>query len=246
MLDITLKEVFEDSDVLEAFVEFCKVQHASENLDFYNAVTKYKDDFANILKEEGKDTVLPPARKTQVNQGKILQKLFGKKFTPSEKSEKKAEKMVDKAREHRRSVERPSSPLGGGATPSTKDERVLKLASQIYSEFLTEDSPSWVCISLETTKQIKDVIEGSTALSVTIFDEAQKHVFANMESDLLPRFVKAFNSSTNNSTTRNAQSDGLALNKPSERPAGGSLRYQPSEEMQKRFEKLKIKKSGDA
>ena len=237
-LEITLKEVFDDSDVLEAFVEFCKVQHASENLDFYNAVTKYKDDFVTILKEEGKE-VQP--RKTQVNQGTILQKLFGKKFTPSEKSEKKAEKMVDKAREHRRSVERPASPMGTVA--STKDERVLKLASQIYSEFLTEDSPSWVCISLETTKQIKDVIEGSTALKITIFDEAQKQVFANMESDLLPRFTKAFNSSVSGGT-RNAQSDGSALNKSSERNVG-SLRYQPTEEMQKRFEKLKIKKSGE-
>lgn len=216
--DLTLRQIFDDPILLEGFVQFCKVQHCSENLLFYNAATAFKEvaedaaraqDLGKKVEAESIALTSSPGgggSSRSFSKGKSLSKFFaGMSF--SSKNEPKADDLVKRASAHRKSVSSGAVPPPAPLSPQsarnlggvTNDEEVLKLASKIYFDFLTEESESWVCISLDIAARIKVKIETLTALPAGLFDEAQKQVFANLESDVLPRYLKSFNTTTTSS-----------------------------------------------
>jgi len=68
---------------------------------------------------------------------------------------------------------------------------IINQAYKIYNRFLKSNAPQWVCIDIETVKDIEEILEEYPGkVDHKLFTQAQEETLHTLEQDLMPRFVK--------------------------------------------------------
>lgn len=210
----TLKAVLDDAVLAEGFAQFCAVQHAKENLDFYADVERFRLD----AEAAAGGVVSPPAQK----RAGMLSRLLG--VGGAGKSPATADKTLSPRAGDRKTLTGGDAAAAAALAAMPLPER----ARRIFDEYLKPDSPKWVCIDLALSKSLEEQLKTADASVVTssFFTVAQKQVFDNMEKDLLPRFLRSFEDS------RRDTQEALFATSPR-----GSTRFFPNAEQREAMQK---------
>lgn len=77
-----------------------------------------------------------------------------------------------------------------GEKEAENQHQMYEMARQLYFTFLDEStSKQWICLPAECTTRVKQELSSGSA-SCNMFDEAQRHVFADMKQIIFPQYLK--------------------------------------------------------
>jgi len=180
---LSLKKIMDEPTLMKGFADFCRIQHASENVEFWLAVDIFRESFRDSSDSPVPGSPLSPARKSGrrtfwasiASQG--MQRIGSAKSLAEEQA-------------------KPESVT------------VLTQATKIYRDFLAPNADKWVCVDQIELDEIKRKLDSGVAgiVDYKVFDTVQKQVFTNMEKDLLPRFSRTFELDETPTVFQNPQS----------------------------------------
>jgi hypothetical protein len=243
---LTLRQVFNDPILARGFDEFCKVQHADENILFYKSVETFRELAVNEerMQSSGGGTSSVNGTDSSSNEKKSRIPLLSRMFGGATGSTRN----VNTTTTTTSTITEITPPDGGNTTtnstippniasataamsPKGSSRKGLiahvpidirDRAQVVFEDFLTPASKKWVCIDLGLSEKMEEHLKTRAPLDSTFFDAAQKQVFDNMEKDLLPRFLKAFE----DARIRELQGGPISISSPR-----GSVRYIPSADL---------------
>lgn len=183
---------------------------SAKNFDFYVAVEKLKADAEAEAGGAGGN-----GSATSPTPGGGRKAAWWKMFTGAGKGAGGSKDVASP----RQGKDRKSA-IPGSLEPFVLGDRV----QAVFDEYLRPDSPKWVCIDLPLSQSLEARVKDKANMTPSIFNEAQKQVYDNMEKDLLPRFLKSFEM---DARVKDMQG-GEPINMVSPR---GSVRFFPSSEL---------------
>jgi len=68
---------------------------------------------------------------------------------------------------------------------------MLRDAVRIFSTFLEDGAAHWACTSPQIVSDIRAQLKSGNAVDISLFNKAQATVYATMQTDTFPRFLKA-------------------------------------------------------
>jgi len=199
---LTLKKIMEEPVLLKGFSDFCKVQHAYENLDFWLAVETFRELFRG---DDATGSIPPnPGSPLSPNSRKSIRRTFWSMTSTLPR--------IGSARSFEEGTK--DSPKGGDVT-------LLGQAKRIFQEYLAPHADKWVCVDQAESDEIKRKLDAGNQdlLDFRLFDVVQKQVYINMEKDLVPRFAKTFEIEEETTVFQPSQ------------PVRGSVRFVPDQKL---------------
>lgn len=71
------------------------------------------------------------------------------------------------------------------------NDTIVEQARKVYERFLKPGATQWVCIDIETVRDIEEMLDDTPSLvDHRLFMQAQEETLQTLEQDLMPRFVK--------------------------------------------------------
>lgn len=197
----SLRQILSDPEQLKSFRDYCEVQHCKENLEFWLVVAHFKS-FAPSSSPSSPTIGLASSPPTTSSLPEFpTTRPQSESFdggSPLSPTTRKKPSMSS----HLRLLMRPKSKLNlaSSSTPVSSSppsfsfpaQSPLQLAQQIFDEFLSPDSPNWLCHDHRISDRIKlSLSSGDAVVDFTWFDALQHKTFAEMEKDIVVRFNQA-------------------------------------------------------
>ena len=68
---------------------------------------------------------------------------------------------------------------------------MLRDAVRIFTTFLEDGAPHWTFVDPKVVDEIRNGLKSGQAVDINVFSKAQAQVYATMQTDTFPRFIKA-------------------------------------------------------
>ncbi|KAH9259047.1 hypothetical protein BASA81_002667 [Batrachochytrium salamandrivorans] len=181
----SLRQILSDPEQLKSFQDYCEVQHCKENLEFWLVVEQFKS-FAPSSPSSPTSTLASVSSSPPESTSRAQSNSFD--GSPVSPTTRKKPSMST----HLRLLMRSKSKLNLAPAPvSSSTQSPLQLAQQIFDEFLSPDSPNWLCHDHRISDRIKLSLSRGDLVDFTWFDTLQHKTFAEMEKDVVVRFNQA-------------------------------------------------------
>lgn len=74
---------------------------------------------------------------------------------------------------------------------SDHQKAMLRDAVRIFTTFMEDGAPHWTCVDSHIVDEIRSFLKTGQAVDINIFAKAQAQVYATLQTDTFPRFLKA-------------------------------------------------------